>query len=127
MADHVERAVLLLHCMRLCRQVFGGASSSMCSVQQVTYGHSVGSALCASGVLGLLAAVLAFKACMPTVCSTCPAASAQAEVFCMTTMAETPPRPVDPTESKHYILSMYSGRQILSDPYTGFAMSACRL
>ncbi len=77
--------------MCLCRQVFGGASSSVYDVQQVAYGHSVGSAMCPYGVLGLLAAVLAVKACMPTVCSTCPAASAQAEVLCVTTMAEISP------------------------------------
>ena len=52
-------------------------------VPKMPHGHSVGSAMRAHGVLVLLAAGAADKACMPMLCCACPAATAQTEVFCM--------------------------------------------
>ena len=55
----------------------------MCCVSEMPHGRSVGSTMRACGMLDLLAADAAGKACMPPLCCACSAAAAQTEILCM--------------------------------------------
>ena len=50
---------------------------------EMPHGRSVGSAMRACGMLDLLAAGAAGKACMPMLCCACSAAAAQTKILCM--------------------------------------------
>ena len=52
-------------------------------VPEMPHGRSMGSAMRACGMLDLLAAITASKACMPELCRACTAAATQTKVFCM--------------------------------------------